>query len=66
MCARRATSRDHFACLTACLAVQVEAAQSNVPLLLLTADRPAEMRETGANQTINQVCIGCGGGFMCA
>lgn len=35
----------------------VEASQSNVPLLLLTADRPFEMRETGANQTIDQVKI---------
>ena len=35
----------------------VEASQSNVPMLLLTADRPFELRETGANQTINQVGI---------
>jgi isochorismate synthase / 2-succinyl-5-enolpyruvyl-6-hydroxy-3-cyclohexene-1-carboxylate synthase / 2-succinyl-6-hydroxy-2,4-cyclohexadiene-1-carboxylate synthase / o-succinylbenzoate synthase len=34
-----------------------EASQSHVPMLLLTADRPFELRETGANQTIDQVKI---------
>ncbi|TYL37080.1 2-succinyl-5-enolpyruvyl-6-hydroxy-3-cyclohexene-1-carboxylic-acid synthase [Natronococcus pandeyae] len=33
----------------------VEANQARVPLLVLTADRPAELRDSGANQTIDQV-----------
>ena len=33
----------------------VEAHQSGTPLLLLTADRPALLRGTDSNQTINQV-----------
>jgi len=32
----------------------VEAAMDRQPMLLLTADRPYELRETGANQTIHQ------------
>lgn len=33
----------------------VEAYQAQIPLLVLTADRPHELRESGANQTIDQV-----------
>jgi 2-succinyl-5-enolpyruvyl-6-hydroxy-3-cyclohexene-1-carboxylate synthase len=35
----------------------LEAHHSGVPLILLTADRPAELRGIGANQTTNQVGI---------
>ena len=35
----------------------LEAAHAGVPLLALTADRPPELRGTGANQTTQQVGI---------
>lgn len=40
----------------------VEAYHSNVPLIFLTADRPPELRGSGANQTIQQP--GLFGGFV--
>ncbi|MBP9853230.1 MAG: 2-succinyl-5-enolpyruvyl-6-hydroxy-3-cyclohexene-1-carboxylic-acid synthase, partial [Candidatus Omnitrophica bacterium] len=35
----------------------VEASKKKLPLIILTADRPPELRHTGANQTIEQVNI---------
>ncbi|AHY47598.1 menD: 2-succinyl-5-enolpyruvyl-6-hydroxy-3-cyclohexene-1-carboxylic-acid synthase [Rubrobacter radiotolerans] len=40
----------------------VEAATDGVPMLLLTADRPPELRRTGANQTVDQP--GIFGGYV--
>lgn len=41
----------------------MESSQDFVPLLIITADRPAELHDSGANQTIDQVSIALFAGF---
>lgn len=56
----RITRRHVAVCMTSgtavanCLPAMVEAAQSHTPLLVLSADRPERLYETGASQTIRQ------------
>jgi len=40
-----------------CYPAVMEASKKKIPLIILTADRPPELRNTGANQTIDQVKI---------
>ncbi|MBO86509.1 MAG: 2-succinyl-5-enolpyruvyl-6-hydroxy-3-cyclohexene-1-carboxylic-acid synthase, partial [Deltaproteobacteria bacterium] len=59
----RATGRPAVVITTSGTAVgnlapaAMEADRAGVPLLFITADRPAEMRNTGANQTVQQADI---------
>jgi len=57
--ARRTGEPTPLVCTSGTAAVEfhpavVEAHQSRVPMLLLTADRPLELHDSGANQTIDQ------------
>ena len=43
--------------LANCLPAVIEASNDMIPIIIISADRPPELRETGANQTIDQVKI---------
>ncbi|AKH97794.1 2-succinyl-5-enolpyruvyl-6-hydroxy-3-cyclohexene-1-carboxylic-acid synthase [Halanaeroarchaeum sulfurireducens] len=58
--ARRTGSPTALVCTSGTAAANfhpavVEASRARVPMILLTADRPPELRDSGANQTIDQV-----------
>lgn len=40
-----------------CFPAVIEASKKKLPMIILTADRPPELRATGANQTIDQIKI---------
>ena len=55
--ARRPSSAPRGTAVANLLPAVMEAAHAGVPLVVVTADRPARLRGTGANQTTDQVGI---------